>query len=234
MEQLIKFLPSYVGSKAYWVKHLQHLRGLPFVELFCGSAVLSANLASKAYLNDIDPFIYKILSEYQEQIVPLHFTQEDYFRVRSQPDWYKYAFCLQKMSFSGVFRYGKNGYNVPVKKNIPYINVMIDYAISWQRYLELSPVVSCKDYKDVVIRHPEECVLILDPPYQGAQASYNKKFDYEAYWKFVEESKKKYKHIVLFDSECNMPYKGYVTRKSRVNGKHKGGVEAMLEIEGDI
>lgn len=71
--ELIKFLPSYVGSKAYWVDKLLAYQGEEFVEVFCGSAVLSANLASKAVLNDLDPVIYKVLSQYEQQKVPKNF-----------------------------------------------------------------------------------------------------------------------------------------------------------------
>ncbi len=39
----IKFLPSYVGSKACWVGKLGRYGGRDFVEFFAGSAVLSAN-----------------------------------------------------------------------------------------------------------------------------------------------------------------------------------------------
>lgn len=116
---MFKFLKSYVGSKSYWVNRLQQYKSRRFVELFCGSAVLSANLSCKnPILNDLDVYIYKILSNFDSLIVPDSFTKEDYYLVRKNDDWWKYIFCLQAMSFSGVFRYSKNGYNVPIKKNI--------------------------------------------------------------------------------------------------------------------
>ena len=66
----IRFLPSYVGSKRHWLPALDQFRGRPFVELFAGSAVLSANLASRALLVDSAPVVARILSRFPEQIVP--------------------------------------------------------------------------------------------------------------------------------------------------------------------
>jgi hypothetical protein len=124
MNDLIKFFPSFVGSKAQWIKHekLREATGLRenhIVELFCGSAVISASLAKSSLLVDIDPIICKVLTRFDEQIVPEVFTVEDYFEKREAENWWQYTYCLQKMSFSGVFRYNaaKNKYNVPIKKN---------------------------------------------------------------------------------------------------------------------
>lgn len=112
---LMYFLPSYVGSKKIWVKKLLYYSGMDFVELFCGSAVLSANLAKSALLNDLDPYIHLVLSRFDELIVPEKFTLEDYYTYRKVENWWQFTYVLQKMSFSGVFRYSKNGYNVPPK-----------------------------------------------------------------------------------------------------------------------
>ena len=40
---MFKLLPSFVGSKAFWVDKLKRYEGRTFVELFAGSAVLSHN-----------------------------------------------------------------------------------------------------------------------------------------------------------------------------------------------
>ena len=146
---MYQFLPSYVGSKKQWVDRLRKdFDQSDVVEPFCGSAVLSANLAKTAILNDLDPFVYQILSQFDKLIVPDQFTKEDYFRVREQKDWWKYAYCLQKMSFSGVFRYSKNGYNVPIKP-IQFVELRPQYEQALNRWKELNPEVLNLSYLDI-------------------------------------------------------------------------------------
>lgn len=230
---MIKFLPSYVGSKAWWVSRLPELSGRHFVEAFCGSSVLSANLASSAVLIDNDPYIYKILANYDEQIVPAAFGPEEYFAVRSQPDWWRYAYCLQKCSFSGVFRYSKNGYNVPIKhRNV--VDLRAEYAASRTRWEDLKPTVVSGSYEESINYLQRESVLVLDPPYEKAQASYNGTFDYERYWQFIYYNENACDTIIVFDSTKNLPFAPTMTRKMRVNGKHEGSVEGMFIFEKSI
>ena len=228
---MIKFLPSFVGSKQYWVSRLQPcLNNIPMVELFCGSSVLSANLASTAVLNDLDPMVSKILSRFDEQIVPEIFTQEDYFRVRKQEDWWRYAFCLQKMSFSGVFRYSKNGYNVPVKKQIESVELQEDYEKALCRWRDLSPTVLNVSYTDVPMSLCSGRTVILDPPYSGSKASYNTGMNYEDYWSTVGFLKKCARSVLLFDRVHNFQSQDIpivATRKMRVAGHYDGDVEAI-------
>jgi site-specific DNA-adenine methylase len=233
---LIKFLPSYVGSKSYWVDFLLPYKNEDFVELFSGSAVLSANLAKTAILNDLDPFVYKIFSNYNNLIVPEIFTKEDYFSVRVKEDWWKYIYCLQKMSFSGVFRYSKNGYNVPIKKNHLEISIRKDFEESLKRFNELNPKIYNKSYDEISDKDIKDKVLVLDPPYEKKQASYNTTkqgsgFDYKKYWNYVNRISKVSKTTIIFDTknniEKNLNVKISYTRKMRVNGKHEGDLEAM-------
>ena len=93
---MYKFLPSYVGSKSFWLKYLENYKGRNFVEPFAGSGIISANLANKTILNDLDEYVYLILKNFNDLIVPENFSSEDYFNVRSKKDWWKYAYCLQK------------------------------------------------------------------------------------------------------------------------------------------
>lgn len=228
---MYKFLSSYVGSKSYWVPKLEKYRGRDFVELFCGSAVISANLAKTAVLNDIDPYIHKILSRFDEQIVPDEFTPDDYFSVRGMKDWWKYAYCLSKMSFSGVFRYSKNGFNVPIKVDTP-ISILPEYKSSLSRWIELSPLCLNNDYWNNNELINKESVLILDPPYEGTKASYNKtNFDYHLYWEYVRLNEDICKTVIVFDFINNLPFGAMETKKSRVNGKHKGNIEGIFVFE---
>ena len=231
---MYKFLPSYVGSKKHWIEFLERYRGEDFVELFCGSAIISANLAKTAILVDKDPFIAKIMANFDKLVVPDRFSQSDYFKYRKDADWWKYAFCLQKMSFSGVFRHSKNGYNVPVKKRIEYVEIREDYEFSLKRWKDLCPEVLNCSYDEVSRNLLSGKIVIMDPPYEGSQASYNFKFDSCKYWEYLESIKDEVKALVVFDRESNfekrrIPILG--TRKMRVNGARQGDSEAVAIYE---
>lgn len=234
-KELIKFLPSYVGSKAYWVNFLLPYKGQDFIETFSGSGVLSANLAKSAILNDLDPMVYKIFSNYEKLIVPKVFTTEDYFKYRSDKEWWKYIFCLQKMSFSGVFRYSKNGFNVPIKKDLKKkeISVQDDFKAAKKRFKELNPTILNLSYQDIPLENFKDKVVILDPPYEGSQAAYNRPFDYKEYWEFVKKITPLAKAVILFDKKDNLEKAGYevlATRKMRVNGARPGDMEAVAIV----
>lgn len=223
-----------------WVERLSPiLSGKHIVEPFCGSAVLSSSLASSATLNDLDPYIVKILEHFDQQIVPEVFTLEDYYRVRSQENWWRYAFCLQRMSFSGVFRYSKNGYNVPAKKQyISEVRLQPVYERALSRWYELTPLVTNTDYADVPIL--TDAVVVVDPPYENTQAAYNKKsFDYERYWQWIRSLEGRGTPVLVFDALANLERQGLRvvgTRKMRVNGSRDGSVEALavLNIDPDL
>jgi site-specific DNA-adenine methylase len=240
----VRFLPSYVGSKRHWLPTLQPLAGRPFVELFAGSAILSANLASKALLVDLDPMVATILSRFDEQEVPETFTRDDYYRLRSAPDWWRHAYALQSLSYSGVFRYSKNGYNVPAKggpdpaknkKNEFHVRPAYDVALG--RWRELAPDVRNVSYLDIpdadIAALGDNVIVVLDPPYEGSQAAYNGNgFDYAAYWARVNELTAQF-DVLLFDRQANIEGHGFevhATRKMRVNGARPGDSEALTVI----
>lgn len=232
IDRMVNFLPSYVGSKKRWVENLSEFRGDKLVEPFCGSAVLSSNLASKCILNDKDKYIYNILSRFDELIVPDVFTRDDYFSVRTQSDWWKYAFCLQRMSFSGVFRHSKNGYNVPIKAGIESVSLKKTYEAALVRWRNLKPIVTNGDYQSVLSRNLKGHVIILDPPYEGSQASYNNtSWNPAEYERFITECKKaKPKALIVFDRAFNLKKMDILinsTQNMRVNGKYDGDEEAM-------
>jgi len=240
---MIKFLPSYVGAKSYWIESLQPYKDSNIVELFAGSAVISANLAKTAVINDLDPIIYKVFSNYDQLIVPEVFSEADYYQHRQDADWWKYLYCFQKMSFSGVFRYSKNGYNVPMKKGyIDNVSLQADYKEALDRFKQLNPTVLNLSYDSVPLDLLSGKVVVLDPPYQNKQASYNdtktkKKdvFDYPKYWDYVRNLTTIAQTVIVFDTQDNIRnnLKGFAnvmglqTRKMRVNGKHDGDLEAM-------
>jgi len=239
LSELIKFLPSYVGSKAYWVKALERYRGRSFVEFFAGSAVLSANLAGRAVLNDSDPFLHKYFLEYESQPVVETFTDADYFARRTQEDWWRWLYYLQKMCFSGVYRHSKNGYNVPIKpeyKSKP-ARLKGDIERSINRFRELDPVLLDLNYLNVPMPWRPD-IAILDPPYESKKAAYNAPpFDYGQYWDFGHRCIGLFRVVIVFDWDRNMrkhlPGRSYETRNMRVNGKYEGAKEAMCVIDND-
>lgn len=245
----IRFLPSYVGSKRAWVDRLTpDLQGRPIAELFCGSATLSANLASKALLVDLDPMVHTILSRFDEQIVPEVFTRADYYRLRGAEDWWRYAFCLTSISFSGVFRYSNAGFNVPAKGGadeqanpVNQWSLRPAYENALSRWRDLNPTVLHESYLDITGDRIEEhlgadAVVVLDPPYEGSKAAYNTAFDYDAYWARAAELSNRFTTI-LFDRASNLTAQGYPlwgTRTMRVNGARAADQEgaALLCLHG--
>lgn len=234
-KDIIKFFPSYVGSKARWLKHLTKYKDRNFVEIFCGSGVLSANLAKTAILNDLDPYVTKILQEFDKQIIIEPFGEKEYFEARVRPDWYLSSYCLGKLAFSGVFRYSKNGFNVPIKSKKP-VYLQEEYERALQRWQELAPKIYNKNYYEINHEITVDSVLVIDPPYQNTQASYNKEaFDYEYYWQYVLLNENICKTVIIFDFLDNMLSNNNVTtQKSRVNGKHEGNIEACFIFEDSL
>jgi len=227
---MIKFLPSYVGSKAYWLNTLfPYLSEAKIAEPFCGSCVISANLASEARLNDLDPMVYKIMSEFESLAEFPVFTKDDFSKFRKESDWWKYAYYFQKMSFSGVFRYSKNGYNVPIKPNLEKVEILSELLLAKQRMKELNPTVTNTSYINIPPSSFSGWSVVLDPPYEGSQASYNTSFNYTEYWDYVEQTLKSADTTVIFDRESNLSKFGssLLTRKMRVNGKRVGDKEAV-------
>jgi site-specific DNA-adenine methylase len=255
-----KFLPSYVGSKAHWISSLQSLAGRPFAEMFAGSAVLSANLASKALLVEYDPVVAKILARFPDQMVPEVFTRENYYDVRGRDDWWLWTFALQAMSFSGIFRYSENGFNVPAKggedntgknkkgeKTITYPN---EYRLrplferTLNRWNELQPDIRACSYIDVplddVAELGDDAVLVLDPPYatKNKDAKFYESgkqgdFDHAEFWDYARAASERF-DVLVFERERNLVANGFnvsATRKMRVNGSRPGDVEAMSFIK---
>lgn len=234
---IFTLLPSYVGSKKHWVKHLQEFKGKYIVEPFCGSAVLSFNLAGHCLLNDKDPFIYRIINNFDELIVPEEFSYADYFQARGNNDWWKYAFCFQSMSFSGVFRYSRNGYNVPIKpiwrdKNL---KARDSYLVNLKHWQELDITVTNLNYYEINTNDIIGSVLIIDPPYQNSQASYNdKSMNYKFFWSWVDSVKDICETMIIFDHIDNLETQNipvFKTRTMTVNGKYKPNTEAMAIYE---
>ncbi len=210
------------------------------MEFFAGSAAISANLANRAVLNDNDPFLHRYFRKYESQPVVETFTDEDYFARRSRDDWYRWLYYLQKMSFSGMYRWGKmrKTYNAPIrgtyKSNAVHLKDELEQSI--ERFKALNPSLHNLDYSEVPIPGNPD-IAVLDPPYESKQAAYNTRdFDYELYWDFVHKCIDVFRVVIIFDCDVSMRAHGfhnYATRKMVVNGKHKGAWEAMCIIDNE-
>lgn len=236
---MVALFNCFVGSKQYWLSRLpDQLKNQDYIEPFCGSAAISINFAKTAILNDIDPMICKIISNFDKLEVPEVFTSQDYFIKRKDPEWWKYVYPMQSMCFSGVFRYSKNGYNVPIKKNCKEVKVRKNYEEALARWKELRPVVTNRSYLDIPKEEFENRIVLLDPPYQNSKANYNSSnFNYLDYWNFVDNLQNFARTILLFDRLSNLQNKNIpiaATRKMRVNGKRPGDVEALAIFHGYV
>ena len=144
------------------------------------------------------------------------------------------------MSFSGVYRWSGNGYNVPIKRDYKEsgaVHLKDNVEQSIDRFRGLGPALHDLDYLDVPIPENPD-IAVLDPPYQSKKAAYNVPgFDYDQYWEFVRRCMDSFRVVIAFDWDKNMdkrlPGHSYKTRKMRVNGKYKGALEAMCVIDNE-
>ncbi|SDH33066.1 hypothetical protein [Microbacterium sp. 77mftsu3.1] len=241
-----RLLPSYNGSKSRWVHRLEHLRGRNIVELFAGTAAVSMSFADRALLVELDPQVATIASRYDELIVPEVFTRDDYYAHRGDPEWWRYAYCLSAMAFSGLFRYSEKGFNATHKgggEGKPgtspaheAMRLQEDYQRSLARWRELAPTIVHGSYADItdeqIAAVGERPVVILDPPYEGTITPYNQKngqFDYDAYWARVRELAARF-DVIIFDTAANIERAGYTvhgTRTMLMNAARRPGTEAI-------
>lgn len=228
-----KILPGFIGGKTRWVPKLEHFRGKYMVEPFAGSAAISFELAGGAHWNEIDPVLVEILRHFDEQVVPDVFTLADYYTYRQSPDWYRHAFCLQKMAFAGIFRHTRGkGFNVPPDKRISEVRLRPAYEEALARWRELLPVVTCGDWLKVPLSMYRGAVVVLDPPFKGSHTPYNHVQDYREYWQAVDRIAEVAETVIAFEYadvlERFYPGKHVVSRLSRPNGKLQARPEGMI------
>ncbi|MHC5795347.1 DNA adenine methylase [Lacisediminihabitans sp. FW035] len=208
------FLPAYVGSKRRWLEELEPLaRGKNIVELFAGSAIISATFASKALIVDTDPNLCRVLSRYDELDVPDTFSAEDYDAARTVGDWWRSGYYLAAMCRGGIWRWSKKGgFNVQARNAKTYSR-REGYLAALRRWRELKPVVRNTSYLDITnedIREfaNENVLVICDPPYEGTSPQYVDGFDFSAYWKRVGELALSF-DVVVFDLRENLVRAGF-------------------------
>jgi hypothetical protein len=231
-----KVFPCYTGGKARWVSRLaERFAGRRFVEPFAGSAAISFALGESAWWNDLDPALTTVLARFPEQEVPDVFTLADYAEAARRPDWWRFAFCLSRMAFAGLFRYSRNGFNVSPDRRIPELRLRPEYEAALSRWNALDPVVTCGEWTRVPDEVYRDAVVVLDPPFQGSHTPYNRVADYAAFWRRAEELPAVAEAVIVFgyaeDLAGRFPGREIATRKMRPNGKRAGQVEGMVVLE---
>lgn len=74
--------------------------------------------------------------------------------------------------------------------------------------------VNNKDYKELKLPKPDECVLYLDPPYNNiGKWHYINNIDYDVFIEWVEEKKKEW--YTIFLSEYNFPFWKIIWEKTK-------------------
>lgn len=228
-----KLLPGFIGGKARWTRHLKAFDGKQMVEPFAGSAAISFALAApRPIWCEIDPVLARILEQFPDQIVPEVFTLNDYYNCRSRTDWWRYAYCLSRMSFAGVFRHTPAGFTVPPDKRLAEVRLRPAFERSLARWKELEPRVHCRSWVDLEPEAYLDRVVIVDPPFKGSKTAYNHVDDYRQLWDSVQKIRDLAEAVVCFEYADVLarlfPGQPLITRISRPNGKKAVRAEGMV------
>lgn len=204
------------------------------VELFAGSAVISANLASSALLVDLDLPLTRVLAQYDRLYVPEQFTAEQYDLARSGTgDWWRSAYYLSAMARGGIWRHSrKGGFNVQAR-NDSTRSMRPQYLDALARWQELKPLVIHGSYDDLsmddIAAWQENPLVVLDPPYEDTSAAYNRDtFDYRAYWRHVATLNQHF-DVLLFDLTENLTRAGYQPTGEPMPLRRQNGSQQRFE-----
>lgn len=230
----IRFLPAWTGHKTRWLPALEQFRGRAMVELFAGSAVISANLASSALLVDLDEPLTRVLANYDRLFVPETFTTQQYDLARSGTgDWWRSAFYLSAMARGGIWRHSaRSGFNVQARSQDSR-SMRPQYLDALKRWQELKPVVLHGSYDDLTVddiaAFHENPLVVLDPPYEDTSAAYNSDtFDYGAYWRHVALLTQHF-DVLLFDLTENLIRAGYQPTGEPMPLRRQNGSQQRFE-----
>lgn len=198
----------YFGGKFKISKDLANVlnpitKGKPFVDLFCGACnvVEKITTASSRTANDNNPYLIALLKAIQNDYEPpIEVSEEQYRYTMSHLD--------EKPALSGFIGIGcsfgggwKNGYARRRDKYRNYAKDAHNTLLKQKPKLGGVTFTSC-DYNKASI--PVGAVVYCDPPYKGTTNKYYaKKFDYDAFIKWVEANKGKY-YIYISEYKENL------------------------------
>lgn len=179
-------------------------KGKPFVDLFCGACnvVERITTASSRMANDNNPYLIALLKAIQDGYEPpTHVTREQYNYVMSHLDENPAlsGFIGIGCSFSGGWKNGYAHNNSATNYAIRAYNTLLRQ----KQKLEGVTLTSC-DYNKASI--PVGAVVYCDPPYKGTTNKYYaRKFDYDAFIKWVEANKGTY-DIYISEYKESVPF----------------------------
>ena len=187
----------YFGGKFKIIKDLANVlnpitKGKPFVDLFCGACnvVEKITTASSRTANDNNPYLIALLKAIQDGYEPpTCVTREQYNYTMSHLDENPAlsGFVGIGCSFSGGWH---SGYARPINKDHNYPKEAHNSLLRQKPKLGGVTFTSCSYDKAHI---PVGAVVYCDPPYKGVgNKYYARKFDYDAFVKWVEANKDKY------------------------------------------
>lgn len=198
----------YFGGKFKISKDLANVlnpitKGKPFVDLFCGACNVVEKIAtaSSRMANDNNPYLIALLKAIQDGWEPpIVVSEEQYNYTMSHLD--------ENSALSGFIGIGcsfgggwKNGYARRKDKYRNYAEETHNTLLRQKPKLGGVTLTSC-DYNKASI--PVGAVIYCDPPYKGTTNKYYaKKFDYDAFIKWVEANKGKY-YIYISEYKENL------------------------------
>lgn len=186
-----------------------------FVDAFCGSCsvIQEVPIEYKRIANDKNKYLIAMLSALNDSSIsfPYIIPKDFYDKVRdcaygrnndytdAMTGWVGYMASYNGRFFDGGYSghhvIGKNG------KSRDYISENINNTLK-QKDLLKGIEWHSGDYSDIPI--PDNSLIYCDPPYRGTKQYFtSKNFDYEKFYKWCREMKKK-GHTILV-SEYDMP-----------------------------
>lgn len=196
---------KYMGSKRRIAKHiiplmtLERERGQYWVEPFVGGGNSIAEVRDKRIGADIHAGAIQALTLIRDhpELLPRNnteFTEDDYKRVKHEPEHYLHGYAGFNFSFGSRFFEGW----ARCKIQADYVTRAYKSAIKQHAYLQGVQLIHSA-YNDLFI--PQNAVIYCDPPYEGT-TSYKHDFNHSAFWSWVRKMSKSHQ---VFVSEYNAP-----------------------------
>lgn len=208
---------KYCGGKSKIKKDLWEIlnketKDRVFVDLFCGACnVVEGIKAKKRMANDNNPYLIELLKAIQNGWIPPDTVTEDMYHKAMNYEYYDAlnGFILIGCTFGGGFR---NGYARSKGRN--YARESKESLLKQKTKL-VGVEFSCNDYRELDI--PDGAVVYCDIPYKGKRNHYySSKFDYDAFYEWVDKNKHRLKIFISeYKSNENPNWETVYERKSK-------------------
>ena len=208
----------YCGGKSNIKKDLWEIlnketKGRVFVDLFCGACnIVEGIKATKRIANDNNPYLIALLKAVQEGWIPPDTVTEGMYYKAMNYEYYDAlnGFILIGCTFGGGFR---NGFARDAEGR-NYARVCKESLLRQKPKL-VGVEFSCNDYREVDI--PDGAVVYCDIPYKGKRNHYySSRFDYDAFYEWVDKNKHRLKIFISEYKENENPnWETVYERKSK-------------------